>query len=109
MNGFCLVPAKSKGQPIGQFKVGQKIAIQYVSGEWAFGGPKRTSLFSPDNKPSNVELVSPSGNTHGLPVGTKQKSFMYSVVENGVHKLCMADVLHSDNRGEVVYSISLVK
>lgn len=103
------ISATSNGVPIGSFKKGQKISIQYISGAWGYGGSMGKRVISPDNPTRSnaaaAAVVSPSGETRNIPPGTAKASYTFTVTENGVHAIRMTDRDRKNNRGSATYTV----
>lgn len=105
------IAGDSTGEVIGNFSVGQKISISYLSGKWGFAGSMGSRVSSPDDPGSRTttEIVLPDGQTVQIPTSTRTNPFKYVVTKNGVHKMRMNDREHIGNPGAVVYSLTIIE
>ena len=104
------VRGTSSGEKIGKFTEGQKISIQYVRGNWGFGGSMGQRVVSPDeqgiHESARAVIVGPTGRTFNLPSGTRNIPYTLTLDSGGLYRLRMADTDRDNNRGTVTYKIT---
>jgi hypothetical protein len=108
------IPANRVGEPIGNFKKGDRIIIEYEDGVWTHWSGKVASS-SPDAPDgSRLKIMGqPKGELRldvVVPTDTKANPFEY-VFEEDVKDvmLGMGDPTYSDNAGTVAYKIIIYK
>jgi hypothetical protein len=115
---FSCSATSSAGTQIGEFREGQKVKIEYVTGKWSItpnysvspddakGGPKEEW-----NNLSKAQLCKVNNNgslslLEMIPYSTKKHPFVYTCQEDCTLAIRINDAGQSDNSGSVVYKVT---